>query len=723
MPTARKRIAVSLEREIPEPEDYKNKPGQKIYGSLVFNDAAQKQYLSKDVYKKLRATTQRGEPIDPSIANQVAQGLQEWALEHGASHYTHWFVPMTGLTAEKHDTFIEPNGEGGASVEFSGKTLIKGEPDASSFPSGGTRATFEARGYTVWDPSSPPYIQEEVNGATLTIPTAFVSYTGEALDHKTPMLRSVEALSAQAMRLLRLFGNKGASSVFTTLGPEQEYFLIDRKYYELRPDLIACGRTLFGAPPYRGQELEDHYFGAIRERILAYMMDLDRELWRLGIPSKTRHNEVAPAQFELAPLFENTSLGADHNMIVMETMRRVALRHDLVCLLHEKPFAGINGSGKHNNWSMSTDEGENLLDPGKTPHANAQFLAFLVATIAAVDEYAELMRIAVSGPGNDHRLGANEAPPAIISVFLGEQLDDIITQLETGLPTKSSGGGVMELGVSTLPPLNKDATDRNRTSPFAFTGNKFEFRAVGSSQPCYWANTVLNTIVAEKVKQLADELEKVKGGDFNKALTDVLRSWVKKHKRVIFSGNNYAEEWHNEAAKRGLPNLKDTVACLQASNKEQYIKLFESHKVLNKIEYEARTEINWERYVKVLNIEATSTVDIARNQLLPAALLYQAKVADSINALKGAGVAAPAAQLELLSTIANGAASLKIAVDSLDGALGKANATDAHHQGEAFRNDVIPAMLAVRKAADELEAFVMDELWPLPKYREMLFQY
>ncbi len=723
MPTARKRIAVSLEREIPEPEEYKNNPGQKIFGSLVFNDSAQKQYLSKDVYKKLRGTTRRGDPIDASISNQVAQGLQEWALEHGVSHYTHWFIPMTGLTAEKHDSFFEPNGDGGVSVEFSGKTLIKGEPDASSFPSGGTRTTFEARGYTVWDPSSPPYIQEEVNGATLTIPTAFVSYTGEALDHKTPLLRSCETLSTQALRVLKLFGNNTAAHVFTTLGPEQEYFLIDRKYYELRPDLIASGRTLFGAPPFRGQELEDHYFGAIRERILAYMMDLDRELWRLGIPAKTRHNEVAPAQFELAPMFEKSSLGADHNMIAMETMRRVALRHDLVCLLHEKPFAGINGSGKHNNWSMSTDLGENLLDPGKTPHANAQFLAFLAATFAAVDDYAELLRIAVSGPSNDHRLGANEAPPAIISVFLGEQLDDIMVQLETAHPTKSSGGGVMELGVTTLPPLNKDTTDRNRTSPFAFTGNRFEFRAVGSSAPCYWPNTVLNTIVAEKLKLLADELEKAKPGEFNKTLTETLRSWVKKHKKVFFSGNNYAEEWHAEAAKRGLPNLKDTVECLQAAGKEEYVALFERHKVLSKIEYEARTEIGWERYVKILNIEGTATLDIGKNQILPAAFAYQKAVADSINALKTAGVEAPAAQLELLKTVAKSTGELKSALDTLDASLAKANAADPHHQGETFRNLIIPAMLGVRKIADELEGLIEDDLWPLPKYREMLFQY
>ncbi|MGC4069922.1 MAG: glutamine synthetase III [Polyangiaceae bacterium] len=457
MPSARKRIAMSLEREIPAIEDYRAKPAQEIYGKLVFNDAAQKQYLSKDVYKKLRATTLLGQPLDASIADQVAQGMREWALAHGASHYTHWFVPMTGLTAEKHDAFIEPAADGGCITEFVGKTLVRGEPDASSFPSGGTRATFEARGYTVWDPSSPAFIQEEVNGATLTIPTAFVSYTTEALDQKTPLLQSVEALSSQAVRLLKLFGNTTVSRVFTTLGPEQEYFLIDRKYYEMRPDLIACGRSLFGAAPYRGQELEDHYFGAIRERILAFMIDLDRELWKLGIPAKTRHNEVAPAQFELAPMFERSALSADHNMLVMEVMRRVALRHDLVCLLHEKPFAGINGSGKHNNWSMST-ETENLLEPGKTPHANAQFLAFLVATIAAVDEYAALLRIAVSGPGNDHRLGANEAPPAIISVYLGEQLEDIVNQLETGTPTKSLGGRVMELGVTTLPafPMERD---------------------------------------------------------------------------------------------------------------------------------------------------------------------------------------------------------------------------------------------------------------------------
>jgi glutamine synthetase len=717
----RKKIALSLEHETPPLEDFKNKPGQQIFGSLVFNDNAQKLYLSKDVYKKLRATTLKGEPIDASIADQVAQGMKEWALAHGASHYTHWFVPLTGLSAEKHDAFLEPTAEGGALCEFDGKTLIKGEPDASSFPSGGSRATFEARGYTAWDPTSPAFIQDEVNGATLTIPTAFVSYTEEALDHKTPLLRSVEALSSQAVRLLHLFGKKNITRVYTTLGPEQEYFLIDRSYYELRPDLVACGRTLFGAAPYRGQELEDHYFGAIRERILAYMMDLDRELWRLGVPAKTRHNEVAPAQFELAPLFERSSLSADHNMVAMETMRRVALRHNLVCLLHEKPFAGINGSGKHNNWSMATDS-ENLLDPGKTPHENAQFVAFLTTVIAAVDKNAELLRIAVSGPGNDHRLGANEAPPAIISVYLGDQLEDVVEQIESGKASGESHGGVMELGVTTLPKLNKDTTDRNRTSPFAFTGNKFEFRAVGSSAPCYWANTVLNTIVAEELAELCDELEEGKG-DFNKRLTEALRKRLKAHKRVLFSGNGYSAEWHKEAAKRGLPNLKDTPACLKAAHNKQYIELFEKHKVVNELEYEARVEVGWERYVKVLNIEGNATLDIGRNQILPAVLTYQGRVAMSLRDTKLAGVSVPPAQKALLQQLVKGAVELSNALDNLDKALGKANGVDAKKQGDAFRDFVIPAMSKVRGVVDGLEPVVEDELWPLPKYREMLFQY
>ncbi|HVM33636.1 MAG TPA: glutamine synthetase III [bacterium] len=722
MSSSRKKVALSIGKEVPPVENYKSEPGPEIFGSLVFNDKAQKQFLSKDVYKKLRATTLKGEPLDASIADQVAQGMKEWALSHGATHYTHWFIPMTGLSAEKHDSFLEPTAEGGAIAEFDGKTLIKGEPDASSFPSGGSRATFEARGYTAWDPTSPAFIQQEVNGATLTIPTAFVSYTEEALDHKTPLLRSMESLSTQAIRLLRLFGNKTAKRVFTTMGPEQEYFLIDRKYFELRPDLIAGGRSLFGAPPYRGQELEDHYFGAIKERILAYMMDLDRELWRYGIPSKTRHNEVAPAQFEMAPIFEKSSIAADHNMIVMELLRKVALRHGLVCLLHEKPFAGINGNGKHNNWSMATDEGENLLEPGKTPHANAQFLAFLVATISAVDKYAELLRIGIAGPGNDHRLGANEAPPAIISIFLGEQLQDIVDQLEKGSASSSKSGGTLELGVSILPALPKDATDRNRTSPFAFTGNKFEFRAVGSTAPIYWPNTILNTIVAEAIDRIATKLEK--GGDLNKTLAAVLQEEIKEHKKVLFNGNGYSAEWHAEAQKRGLPNLKTTVDALKAMPKKEYKELFAKYKVLNEKEYDAREEIMWERYVKIVNIEANATVDIAKNQILPAVLKYQSKLAQTIQATAAVVKAGQKGQTALLEEIAKGASELYEAIEALDGLIESANGGSSLHQiAASFKDSVIPGMLKVREVADWLEGLVDDELWPLPKYREMLFQY
>ncbi len=722
MSSSRQKVALSIGKEVPPIENYKSEPGNEIFGSLVFNDAAQKQYLSKDVYKKLRATTFRGEPLDASIADQVAQGMKEWALSHGASHYTHWFIPLTGLGAEKHDTFLEPTPEGGALAEFEGKTLIKGEPDASSFPSGGTRSTFEARGYTAWDPTTPAFIQQEVNGATLTIPTAFVSYTEEALDLKTPLLRSMESLSTQAVRLLRVFGNKTAKHVFTTMGPEQEYFLIDRKYFELRPDLIAGGRTLFGAPPYRGQELEDHYFGAIRERILAYMMDLDRELWRLGIPSKTRHNEVAPAQFEMAPLFEKSSIAADHNMIVMELLRRVALRHGLVCLLHEKPFAGINGNGKHNNWSMATNEGENLLEPGKTPHANAQFLAFLVATFTAVDKYAELLRIGICGPGNDHRLGANEAPPAIMSVFLGDQLQDIVDQLEKGPASSSKSGGTMQLGVSILPPLPKDATDRNRTSPFAFTGNKFEFRAVGSTAAIYWPNTILNTIVAESIDRIATELEK--GGDLNKTLAAILQKEIKEHKKVLFNGNNYAADWHAEAQKRGLPNLKSTVDALKAMPKKEYKELFAKYKVLNEKEYDAREEIMWERYVKVVNIEANATVDIAKNQILPAVLKYQSELAQTVQTTAAVVKSSQKGQNALLEEVAKGASDLYEAVEALDKLIESANGGSSLHQTAAsFKDSVIPAMLKVREIADWLETIVDDDLWPLPKYREMLFQY
>jgi glutamine synthetase len=564
-----------------------------------------------------------------------------------------------------------------------------------------------------------------VNGATLYIPTAFVSYTEEALDHKTPLLRSVEALSNQAIRALRLFGNKSAKRVFTTMGPEQEYFLIDRRYYEQRPDLIAAGRSLFGAAPYRGQELEDHYFGSIRERILAFMMDLDRELWRLGIPCKTRHNEVAPAQFEMAPIFEKSSIAADHNMLVMELLRRIALRHDLVCLLHEKPFAGINGNGKHNNWSMATDENENLLEPGHTPHENAQFLFFLVATISAVDKYAEMLRIAISGPGNDHRLGANEAPPAIISAFLGEQLEDIVNQLEKGSASRSKKGGTMELGVSVLPPLPKDATDRNRTSPFAFTGNKFEFRAVGSTAPIYFPNMVLNTIVADLVGEMTDQLEKAsKSGNFNKALASLLQKYVKEHKRVIFNGNGYSEAWHKEAAKRGLPNLKTTVDSLHAMDNGDYKKLFAKHKVLNNREYTAREEIMWERYVKQINIEALAVTDIARNQILPAALKYQSQLAGTIKASEDVVSSNNTGAKAVLEDVIENVNGLHAAIEGLKKVHeAAAGASSLPKQAEAYQSQVLPAMLKVRSFADTLEGLVSDELWPLPKYREMLFQY
>jgi glutamine synthetase len=723
MPTARQKIALDISSHPSSVEDYVGKPGHEIYGELVFNEVAQKQYLSKGVFKKLKATTQSGDPLDASIADQVAQGMKEWALAHGATHYTHWFIPLTGISAEKHDTFLEPLANGTAIAEFDGNTLIRGEPDASSFPSGGTRATFEARGYTAWDPTSPAFIMKEVNGATLYIPTAFVSYTEEALDHKTPLLRSMEALSTQAVRLLKLFGNKTAKRVFTTLGPEQEYFLIDRRYYEQRPDLIATGRTLFGAPPYRGQELEDHYFGSIRERILAFMMDFDRECWRLGIPAKTRHNEVAPAQFEIAPIFEKSSLTSDHNMLVMELLRRVALRHGLVCLLHEKPFAALNGNGKHNNWSMATNDDENLLEPGHTPHENAQFLAFLTATISAVDKYAELLRIGISGPGNDFRLGANEAPPAIMSIFLGDQLDDIVNQLEKGAASSSKKGGTMELGVTVLPKLPMDATDRNRTSPFAFTGNKFEFRAVGSTAAVYFPNTILNTIVAEQLDELATELEKG-SGNFNATLSAALSKRIKEHKKVIFNGNGYSEEWHKEAAKRGLPNLKTTIECLHAMSKPEYKALFAKYKVLNHKEYDAREEIFWERYVKVCNIEALACTDIAKNMIFPAAIQYQAELSGAIKSSEGISSVGQTAGKKALDMTITDINKLFEVVEKLMKIHASAEGQSGlPKKAEHYKDEVLPTMLEVRAVVDGMETYVSDALWPLPKYREMLFQY
>jgi glutamine synthetase len=713
--TARQKAIESIANlKVASTQNYLENAGEDIYGEYVFHEAAQRQYLSKPVFKKLRKTIEGHEAFDPAIAEAVAQGVKEWAMAHGATHYTHWFVPMTGGSAEKHDSFLSPAGDGLTIAEFSGKGLIQGEPDASSFPSGGIRSTFEARGYTAWDVTSPIFLQVEPNGVTLTIPTGFVSYTGEALDHKIPMLRSQEAVGKQALRVLKWFGNDTTKRVFTNIGPEQEYFLVDRRLAEMRPDLILTGRTLFGAPSPKGQELEDQYFGSIRERILAFMMDLDRELWRLGIPSKTRHNEVAPAQFEMAPVYEATSVGSDHNMIVMSTMKRLAPKHGLMFLVHEKPFVGINGSGKHNNWSMGTDDGENLLEPGNTPHDNAQFLAFLAAIIRGVNVHADLLRAGIADAGNDHRLGANEAPPAIVSIFLGSQLEDVVEQLGKGAASTSKAGGSMELGVTTLPVLPRDATDRNRTSPFAFTGNKFEFRAVGSSAPIYWPQTVLNTAVADSLEKLADELDKLEDCDFA-GLTKILSKIIQDNKQVLFEGNNYSDEWHAEAAKRGLPNNRSTVDALPALETAKAKKIFSHFGVLSERELAARVEINWERYVKVSNIEANCSLDMAKTMILPAAVKYLG-VLGAAGSSKGVTYVA--------ATVAALTDQLVDAIHALEHAQHEAHeAGSVKTEAKAFHDVVIPAQNAVRAAADELETLVADDLWPLPKYRELLFQY
>ncbi len=695
-------------------QDYLADAGADIYGQYVFDEVAQRQYLAKPIFEKLRRTIEGEERFDPAIVDAVAHGVKEWALAQGATHYTHWFVPMTGSTAEKHDSFLTPTGDGHTIAEFSGKNLVQGEPDASSFPSGGIRATFEARGYTAWDVTSPIFLQVEPNGVTLTIPTAYVSFTGEALDHKIPLLRSQEALGKQALRVLRWFGNTSSGRVFTNIGPEQEYFLVDRRLAEQRPDLLLTGRTLYGAASPKGQELEDQYFGPIRERILAFMMDLDRELWRLGIPAKTRHNEVAPGQFEMAPVYEATSVGSDHNMIVMSTMRRLAPQHGLMLLIHEKPFAGINGSGKHNNWSMATDDGENLLDPGNDPHANAQFLAFLMGVIRGVNVHADLLRASIADAGNDHRLGANEAPPAIVSVFLGSQLEDVIEQLESGPAGSSKKGGEVELGVTSLPVLPKDATDRNRTSPFAFTGNKFEFRAVGSSAPIYWPQTVLNTAVADSLEGLADELDGLKPGDFD-GLTTILSKLVADNKQVIFGGNGYSEEWHAEAARRGLPNNRSTVDALPALATPKAKAVFAKFGVLSERELASRVEINWERYVKVQNIEASCALDIASTMIVPAAARY---LAELNRAPSSRGINAVCEKITGLAD------ELVDAIGALEHAQHEAHeAGSVHAEAKAFATTVIPAQEALRTVVDELETLVADDLWPLPKYRELLFQY
>jgi glutamine synthetase len=706
--------AISSHR-VASTQDYLEHAGAEIYGQYVFGEAAQRRYLAKPIFAKLRRTIAGLEPFDQAIVDAVAHGVKEWAMAQGATHYTHWFVPMTGSTAEKHDSFLTPSSEAQTIAEFSGKNLLQGEPDASSFPSGGIRATFEARGYTAWDVTSPIFLQVEPNGVTLTIPTAYVSFTGEALDYKIPLLRSQDALGKQALRVLRWFGNSAATRVFTNIGPEQEYFLVDRRLAEQRPDIVLTGRTLFGAPSPKGQELEDQYFGPIRERILAFMMDLDRELWRLGIPAKTRHNEVAPAQFEMAPVFEPTSVGSDHNMLVMSTMRKLAQQHGLMLLIHEKPFAGINGSGKHNNWSMATDSGENLLDPGKDPHSNAQFLAFLLAVIRGVNVHADLMRASIADAGNDHRLGANEAPPAIMSIFLGAQLEDVIRQIEAGSASASSDGGQLDLGAFSLPALSRDATDRNRTSPFAFTGNKFEFRAVGSSAPIYWPQTVLNVGVADSLSQLADELEKLQPADFD-GLGVILSEMARDHKRVLFEGNNYSPEWHAEAERRGLPNNKTTVDALPALATPKAKAVFSRFGVLSERELAARYEIAWERYVKVGNIEANAALDIARTMILPAAIRY-------LGMLSSVGSVSRAAE-SLCSQVAELTDKLGDAIDALEHAQHAAHESGSvQDEARAFVEHVLPAQSDLRVVADKLETLVADDLWPLPKYRELLFQY
>lgn len=693
-----------------------------IFACNVFNDAVMRERLPKNTYKALRKTVEGGMPLDSSVAEVVAHAMKDWAIEKGATHFTHWFQPMTGITAEKHESFILPTHDGKVIMEFSGKELIKGEPDASSFPSGGLRSTFEARGYTAWDCTSPAFLKEDAGGVTLCIPTAYCSYTGEALDKKTPLLKSMEALSKQALRVLRLFGNNTATRVISTVGPEQEYFLIDKKYYEKRKDLLLTGRTLFGAMPPKGQELEDHYFGSLKERIAAFMKELNTELWKLGVYAKTQHNEVAPAQYELAPIFTTANIAADHNQLVMDTMKKIALRHGLVCLLHEKPFAGVNGSGKHLNWSMSTNDGQNLLEPGKTPHDNAQFLTFLCAVIKAVDDYAELLRVSTASPGNDHRLGANEAPPAIISVFLGEQLTDIFEQLKNGGPKSSKQNGKMTIGVSTLPPLSKDSTDRNRTSPFAFTGNKFEFRMVPSSISISGPGVVINTIVAEVLSQLADRLEKAK--DFSEALQIVLKDIALNHNRIIFNGNGYSADWVLEAVKRGLPNITSTVEAVPHLISDKSLSLFARHKIFTETELNSRYEIFLENYIKQINIEALAMIDIAKRQILPASIKYAANLATAISSIKKAlKNADTSAQEELLRAISDLISSSKKRVTQLEDSVISAQGlhADSYYQACYYRDEVFKIMSLLREDSDKLEGLVDAELWPLSTYSEMLF--
>ena len=693
-----------------------------IFGENVFNDTVMQERLPKKVYKNLRKTIEEGKDLDLETADVIAHEMKEWAIEKGATHYTHWFLPLTGVTAEKHDSFISaplPNGK--VLMTFSGKELIKGEPDASSFPSGGLRATFEARGYTAWDCTSPAFVRQDAGGATLCIPTAFCSYTGEALDQKTPLLRSMEAINKEALRLLRLFGNTTSKKVTPSVGAEQEYFLVDAEKFEERKDLIYTGRTLFGAMPPKGQELDDHYFGTIRQRIASFMRDVNIQLWKVGVPAKTQHNEVAPAQHELAPIYTEANIAVDQNQLTMQTLKRVACQHGLKCLLHEKPFAGVNGSGKHDNWSITTDDGINLLDPAKTPHENTQFLLVLACILKAVNKHADLLRESAADPGNDHRLGANEAPPAIISIFLGEQLEDVVEQLiSTGEATHSLKGGKLETGVSTLPDLFKDATDRNRTSPFAFTGNKFEFRMVGSRDSIANPNIVLNTIVAEAFADACDILEKA--DDFDLAVHDLIKEYLTENQRIIFNGNGYSDEWVAEAERRGLPNIKSMVEAIPAITTDKAVELFERFSVFTKAELESRAEIQYEAYAKAINIEARTMIDMASKQFLPAFIKYTKTLADTVNAVKAAGVDA-SVQTETLKEVSALMAETKAALDNLVKTTADAAAKEEGEvQATYYHTEVVPAMDALRAPVDKLEMIVDKEAWPMPSYGDLIFE-
>ena len=693
-----------------------------IFGQDVFNDTVMQERLPKKVYKDLKKTIEEGKELDLATADVIAHEMKEWAIEKGATHYTHWFQPLTGVTAEKHDSFISaPMPSGKVLMSFSGKELIKGEPDASSFPSGGLRATFEARGYTAWDCTSPAFVRKDAAGATLCIPTAFCSYTGEALDQKTPLLRSMEAINIQALRLIRLFGNTTSRKVTPSVGPEQEYFLVDAKKFQQRKDLIYTGRTLFGAMPPKGQELDDHYFGTIRQRIAGFMRDVNIELWKVGVSSKTQHNEVAPAQHELAPIYAPANVAVDHNHLVMQTLKRVAGQHGMKCLLHEKPFAGVNGSGKHDNWSLTTDDGKNLLDPGKTPHENIQFLLVLTCILKAVDEHADLLRESAADPGNDHRLGANEAPPAIISVFLGDQLEDVIEQLvSTGEATHSLKGGKLETGVRTLPDLAKDATDRNRTSPFAFTGNKFEFRMVGSRDSVAGPNVVLNTIVAEAFSEACDVLEN--SDNFEMAVHDLIKKYATEHQKIIFNGNGYSDEWVKEAERRGLPNIRSMVEAIPALTTEKSVAMFEKFGVFTRAELESREEIKYENYAKAINIEARTMIDMASKQFLPAFIKYTRTLADTVIAVREAG-ADPSVQSDILNEVTVHLAETREALEKLKVVTEKAAAmAEGGDPARYYHSEVVPAMEALRAPVDTMEMIMDKDAWPMPSYGDLMFE-